>query len=189
MGIKAAGQGKLYARRHIAEALTISERRVRQLTEEGVLTEHSHGHYRLLPSVQAYIGYLQSQVSDDDEASDYNVEKARLTRAKREDAELELQLKRNELHRAQDVEFVMTGMLTAFKAKLVTLPHKILPGLMAVPDGEGRADAFVKLLAEAFGDALAELAGYSPDQFSAEKYLASLEEKHEGGDARNESDG
>jgi len=115
------GKGKIYTRKIIAQVLNLSEKRVKQLTEDGIIEEYSDGHYKLLAAVQGYIKYLQSQVSGEGQATDLNQEKAQLTRIKREDAELELQLKRNELHRSSDVEFIMTNMIIAFKAKLDVL--------------------------------------------------------------------
>ena len=168
-------QGMIYTRKIIAQVLTISEKRVKQLTDEGIIEEFSNGHYKLLPSVQAYIGYLQKQLSDDDEASDYNVEKAKLTRAKREDAELELQVKRNELHRASVVEFIMTNMIVAFKAKLEVLPYKVLPSILGVPDGKEKPDRIADILKAAVEEALSELADYNPGQFDPESYLTGLE--------------
>ena len=130
-------KGKVYTRKVIAQILDTSERQVRRLTDDGVILEFSHGHYKLFPTVQAYINYLRSQLGGGD---DYNAERASLTRVKREDAELELALKRNELHRAADVEFVMGNMLAAFKAKLETLPHKALPSLLNIPPDKDKGE-------------------------------------------------
>ena len=160
-------QGMIYTRRLIAQVLKITEKRVKQLTDEGVIPEISLGHYKLLPAVQGYIGYLQSQISDDDLASDYNVEKARLTRTKRELAELDLQLERNKLHRADSVEFVLTNMLMALKAKISTLPHKVLPAIMGLPDDDSRAEQILAILKDAATNALEELAEYDPKEYGA----------------------
>ena len=170
-------QGKIYTRRLIAQVLGISEKRVKQLTDDGIISEFSHGHYKLLPAVQGYIGYLQSLISDSDDGSNYNIEKARLTKAKREDAELNLQVKRNELHRSADVEFVLTNMLVAFKAKLNVLPHKVLPDLMNVPSGTETIDHFVAVLKKEVAEALEELAAYDPELFNTEAYIARQEER------------
>jgi len=176
-------QVKLYERKTIAEILELSIKRVKQLTDDGVIGEYSPGRYRLLPAVRGYIRFLRSQISDDDVASSYNVEKARLTRLRRQDAELDLQVKMNGLHKSGDVEFVMTNMLTAFKAKLEVLPYKVLPSVLSAPEGEGRADAVTAALKEAVGEALNELSGYDPALFDEEKYLASLDDTRTDGEA------
>ena len=169
-------QGKIYSRKVISEVLGISEKWVKELTDKGVLVEFSKGHYKLVPVIHAFIKHLQAQNADSDTASDYNVEKARLTRAKREDAELEIQLKRNELHRADNVEFFITNMLVAFKAKLDTLPHKVLPSILALPDDKDRAERLVVILRKATTDALEELAEYEPTNFAEGGNIGKTEE-------------
>lgn len=154
-------KGKLYTRKLIAEILCLSEKRVKQLTEDGVINEFSHGHYKLLPAIQGYIKYLQSQVLDG--GADYNSEKANLTRLKREDAELDLQIKRGELHRVADVEFIIANMLVAFRSKLQTLPYKVLPQVLSVPDGENKADYIANVLKNEVSEALTELSNYDPN--------------------------
>jgi len=125
--------------------------------------------------VQGYIRYLRSQIADDDPASNYNTEKARLTRAKREDAELALQHKRGELHRAADVEFIMTNMLIAFRAKLETLPHKAVAKVVGELADKGRTDFVIAVLKESVDDALDELSGYDPALFDEGSFLAGLD--------------
>jgi len=161
---------KAYSRKNIAQILTISEKRVKQLTDEGVIDEFSPGFYHLLPAVRGYIGYLQSLVADDDQSSDYNQERARYTRIKREDAELDLQVKRNELHHAHVVEFVVTNSIVAFKAKLETLPHTALPALMGIADGADKPERILAVLKKSTDDALSEFAEYDPADFSASGY-------------------
>jgi len=173
-------QGKIYTRKSIAKVLTISENRVKQLTKEGKIEEFSPGYYKLLPAVQGYIGYLQSLISDDDLSSDYSQEKARLTRIKREDAELDLQVKRNELHHAHIVEFIVTNYILAFKAKMETMPFKVLPLLMAIPEGSEKSENILEVLKKSTSDALQELAAYNPEDFTEGKYNSSLDEPGEG---------
>ena len=174
-GLLMAAHGMIYSRKVIAQILDLSDRHVRRLTDDEVFEEHSPGHYKLLPVIQGYIKHLRTHIVDEDKASDYNLEKARLTRLKREDAELGLQLKRNELHRSEDVEFVMTNMLVAFRAKLETLPHKVLPLIVNVPDGAEKADAVSGILRAAMDEALGELSEYAPQLFDQENYVAEIE--------------
>ena len=172
-------QGKIYTRKAIAQVLTISENRVKQLTKEGKIEEFSPGFYKLLPAVQGYISYLQSLISDDDLSTDYNQEKARLTRIKREDAELDLQVKRNELHQAHIVEFIVTNSVLAFKTKLETLPYKLLPQLMAISDGSDKSEIILDVLKKSIAEALKELAEYNPEDFTEGKYRAGFDEPAE----------
>src|SRR3990172_7163288 len=43
----------------IAELLKITPQRVRQLVKEGIVPDSNKGHYDLVKTVQAYIGYLR----------------------------------------------------------------------------------------------------------------------------------
>ena len=157
-------QGKIYTRKAIAELLGLSERRIKQLTEDGTIKEFSHGHYKLWPTAKAYITYLQNAAG----SLDYNAEKASLTRVKREDAELSLALRRGQLHRADDVEFILTNMLIAFKAKLEALPNKILPLLINAMQGDTASDEVLVILRKSIEEAVGELRDYVPDLFSVD---------------------
>ena len=173
-----AAQGNLCSKKVVADVLDITERRVAQLTADGILTEHSPGHYKLLPAIKQYIAYLKSlQTSGVQKPKTaHEQEKERLARIKRESAELDLQLKKNELHKSSDVEFIMTNMLIAFKSKLEVLPYKVLPSVVNVPDGENKADYIVGILNAAVEEALNELSEYDPGMFDEETYLASLDD-------------
>ena len=170
-------QGKIYTRKFIAQVLNISEKRVKQLTDDGVIEEFSEGHYKFLPAVQGYIGYLQSLVADDDSSTDYNQEKARLTRIKREDAELDLKRKRNELHHASIVDFVVTNSIVAFKARLETLPHKVMPQIMNIPEGTGKSERILEVLKDAIAEALKAMSEYKPEDFADDSYLAGMRDE------------
>lgn len=171
-----ANKGAIYTRKVIAQLLNLSEKRIKQLTEEGVMEEYSEGFYKLVPTIQGYVKFLQNQISDDDQTSDYNTEKAKLTKAKRENAEMDLKVKKNELHKSADVEFIMTNMLIAFKAKLEMLPYKALPKLINIPKDKEKADYITKVLKSTIDEALNELSEYNPECFDEEKYLASLDD-------------
>ena len=83
---------KLYTSKVVADWLGLTERRVRQLRDEGIIEEHSPGLYDLRATTRRYIAFLRSGSLAD--------ERARLTKAKREAAEMENDLRRGELHRA-----------------------------------------------------------------------------------------
>lgn len=69
---------KLYTSKVIASWLDLSERRVRQLRDEGILTETKPGLFELRPTVSRYISYLRKGDNN------LNDERAMLTRAKRD---------------------------------------------------------------------------------------------------------
>lgn len=146
---------KLYTAAVVAQWLDISDRRVRQLRQKGVLEEARPGLYNLKDCVHRYIEYLKKDGSAE-EAVDYNAERAKLARAKREKEELELELKRREVLQAADVEKVMVEMLLRFRQKIRNIPVKKSPALAVETD---QMEIFLALK-RATDEALEELADF-----------------------------
>ena len=146
---------KLYTAAVVAQWLDISDRRVRQLRQKGVLEEARPGLYNLKDCVHRYIEYLKKDGSAE-EAVDYNTERAKLARAKREKEELELELKRREVLQAADVEKVMVEMLLRFRQKIRNIPVKQSPALAVETD---QMEIFLALK-RATDEALEELADF-----------------------------
>lgn len=137
-----------------------SARWIRQLTGEGVLKQTGRGKYKLGEAVLAYIEHVQGAQEDDGKVN-YRDEKAEHEQVKKEKAKLELARLRGELHRSEDVEAVMVDMLTAMRQKILAIPTKLSPQLVAQPDPN-----VIKIrLTEAMHEALAELSDYDPAKF------------------------
>lgn len=75
---------KLYTSKVVAQWLCLTERRVRQLRDEGVIVEARPGLYELQPTVARYITYIGGAGKET-----LTNERMMLTRAKREAAEME----------------------------------------------------------------------------------------------------
>ena len=88
---------KLYTSAAIARRLDMSERNVRSLRDKGIIKEYRPGLYELEAVTIQYINFLRKNNPDAEEKVDYNTERAKLMRAKRESQELELQMRKNEL--------------------------------------------------------------------------------------------
>jgi phage terminase Nu1 subunit (DNA packaging protein) len=155
-------KGAVFSAEVVGKLLNLSEKRIKQLTYEGVIHEFAPKHYKLAPTIQAYVRYLQDKLADGDQTSDYNTEKARLIKAKRENEELELALKRSELHKVADVEYVVTNMILAFKSKLVSLPQNVLPSLI---NNSNDKNKMLEILTNAITEALNELSEYDIESF------------------------
>lgn len=91
---------KLHTTKIVAQYLDLSERRVRQLRDEGVLEEKAPGLYDLRSSVRRYINYLRG---DEGGKADLNEERAKLTKEKRIAAETENKVRNGELYRKSDI--------------------------------------------------------------------------------------
>ena len=161
---------KVYTSKIVADWLEISERRVRQLRDMGVLTEIRPGLYDLKTANHQYINYLRKSNTDGESAVDYNEERAKLVRVKRESQELELQLRKNEVHTTEDIEQVMTDTLVKFKTRLMAIPAKLSPTLAKKKD---QTEIF-KLLKNAIDEVLEELSDFQ----TVFGYEVEDEEKH-----------
>ena len=147
---------KLYTAKAVAGWLDMTERNVRQLKDKNIIKETRPGLYKLQDCIHAYINYLRGKAPEK-ENLDYNEERARLVRAKRESAELDLQLQKNEVHRSEDVELALSDMLIRFRTRLLAIPAKQSPILSTKSD---QAEVF-KILKAAIDEALEELSDYN----------------------------
>ena len=147
---------KMYTTAAIARRLDMTERNVRLLREKGVLTEYKSGLYDLQEVTVQYINFLRKKNPEAEEKVDYNTERAKLVKAKRESEELELQVRKGELHKTEDVEKVMTDMFVNFRTRLLAIPAKLSPILTKKKD---QTEIF-KLLKSAIDEALEELSDF-----------------------------
>ena len=125
---------KLHETKAVARFLDISDRRVRQLRDEKVIEEVRPGLYDLLDTNRRYINYLRKRNPESEEAVDYNTERAKLVRAKRENEELDLKIRKNQLHSSEDVEAVLSNMLISFRSRLMAIPSRLSPILSKKTD-------------------------------------------------------
>lgn len=149
----------------------VTDRRIRQMAEEGIIVRVAKGRYNLVESVKNYILSLKLAVDSagsDNPDGELNIEeeKALHERVKRHISELKLQTMKGELHKAEDVRRVMTDMLSSFKTRLMNVPAKVAPVL------EDRDAGYIKdrLTAEVT-EVLNELKDYDPADFYSDEYV------------------
>jgi len=117
---------KLYDKNAVAKFLDMTPKNVQRLTEKGILQTKQGGLYSLAEATHAYIKYLRDRNPENEENIDLNEERAKLTKAKRLNEELDLSVKKGELHKAEDIEKIMSATLINFKSRL-SLPCPGLP--------------------------------------------------------------
>ena len=144
---------RLYTSNVVADWLSVTPRRVRQLRDKGVLVEKAPDLYELKSSVVRYIDYLRHGSGN----ADLNDERALLTRAKREAADMENDLRRGMLHSSEDIEKGIKAMCLNIRTKLLTLPAKLSPRLSQM--GGDQAGIFDEMK-RAVDEALEELSDY-----------------------------
>jgi hypothetical protein len=143
----------------IAKLLLLTERRVQQLTKEGVIPKAERGRYELAPAVQGYIRYLneRSRGSDEDVAN-YERERARKTRAQADEAEERVRLMRGQSHDAEAVAFYMGKSIAATRARLLSIPNATAAAVSESSDPEECR----RILSNACREAAQELSEYDP---------------------------
>lgn len=144
---------KLYTSKVVAAWLGLTERRVRQLRDEGVISEKQPGLYDLQATVTKYITFLRNGSGK----INLNDERAGLTRAKREAAEMENKLRMGELHRTQDIEAGLKTVFLNIRGRFLALPAKLSPTLASMG---GNQTAIFDELKQAIDEALEELSDY-----------------------------
>lgn len=160
----------------LASILDVSDRRIRQLVEEGVIDKVKTGTYELVPTIRKYILYLK--VKNDNSADEgssennYMLEKTLHEKAKRQIAELDLAQMQGTLHDAKDVEREMTKMLTAFRARMLAIPSKLAPRMAIENDISYIEDMIQK---EVY-NGLKELSEYDPETFKNDKYVSVIDD-------------
>ena len=142
----------LYTSKVVAQWLCLTERRVRQLRDEGIIAEAAPGLYDLQQSVARYIQYLGGAGKEN-----LNAERTRLTAAKREAAEMDNAQRRGDLHSTADIEKGLKTMLLNVRSRLIILPAKLSPAIAAM--GGNQAGIF-DALKQAVDEALEELSQY-----------------------------
>lgn len=161
---------KLYDAKAVARFLDVSERRVRQLRDKKIISEVRPGLYDLIETNHRYINYLRRRNPESETEVDYNTERALLVRVKRESEEYDLKLKKNQLHRSEDIEAVLSNMLINFRQRLMAIPSKLSP---VMAKKTNREEIF-KIMKAHIDEALNELSDFDT-LFENQKEQASEE--------------
>ena len=162
----------------LEKILQVSDRRVRQLAEENIIVRVSKGRYRLMESISNYILALKVSMEAENNQSvdgelNLDKEKAIHERVKRHISELKLKTMQGELHKSEDVERVMTDMLVSIKSKLLSMPSKLAPMLVARND----IDFIKRTLNSEVLEVLNEIKDYDARDFYDDEYVAVEEDE------------
>lgn len=156
----------------LAQCFGVSDRRIRQLADDGIIKRDSHGKYLLLESVKNYIINLKIQkagqrVQDDfDDALDLNTEKAKHEKLKSMITQIRLLLIQGRVHKSEDVGRVLTSMLVNFKSKLLAMPNRLAPRL------KGKDKITIQgLLKYELEVVLQELSEYNPADYYSDEHI------------------
>lgn len=152
----------------------LKDRTIRDLADKGIVKRDSHGKYLLWNSAKGYITALKAinagkngiKTEDDEQDLDYDREHAAHERVKRQISEIRLQLIKGQVHKAEDVERVMTDMFEKFKSKMNAIPSKMAKKL----EGKSRIE-IQTILREEIDGTLIELSNYNPQDFYSDEHI------------------
>lgn len=129
----------LYTSKVVAQHLNLTERRVRQLRDEGVIWEKRPGLYDLVDTMTRYIKYIGVGSK-----ADLNDERAKLTKEKRIAAETENRVRKAELLEVGDVEKAYSAMMMNFRSRILALPQKLAPAVVALEGDEQQVQDLIQ---------------------------------------------
>lgn len=142
----------LYTAKVVAQWIDLSERRVRQLRDEGIIEEAKPGLYDLQPTVLRYIRYARGAGKEN-----LTHERTMLTAAKRRAAEMENELRQGQLHKTADIERGLKTMFLNIRSRFLALPAKLAPAIASM---QGNQTEIFDALKNAIDENLEELSDY-----------------------------
>lgn len=142
----------------IAKLLDLSNRRVQQLSKEGIIPKTERGRYELVPAVRGYIRYLKERSINPGVVS-FDEVRARKTAAEAEMAELELLQRKGDLIPMQQVVDTWLELIASCRSKMLSMPAKLAP-VVAVEDNPAVCKQIVE---EQMMEALDEIARWIDD--------------------------
>lgn len=144
----------------MARLLGLTQPRVHQLIEEGVVVKAANGSVLVIDSLKNFYKSRAIEEGTGIEELDFNLEKARHERTKREISELKLAKLQGSVYDARTVEYVMTELYATLRTQLLGIPAKLAPQLAEKPK-----EAIYTTLTREIEDRLGEVASYDPKLF------------------------
>jgi phage terminase Nu1 subunit (DNA packaging protein) len=162
----------------IAKLLLLTERRVQQLTAQGVLPKAERGRYELAPVVQAYVRYLRDRSVGADAAGpdEIGANTARLVRARARAAEIELEELEGKRFRSEDVTAAWQALVGAVRARVLAMPTKLVAVLSAEMSQRERSAVITAVVHEALEELSRTPVYVSPDRGAAKPGAADGED-------------
>lgn len=160
----------LYTSKAVAEVLGVTERRVRELRDEGVLSEERPGIFNMKTVVKQYLAY---KIGDKDDSSRLTAARADREEIRGKIEKMKMEEAKGDLHRTEDVERGLKAIFANFKNRLETIPTKYAKTMAQLTDPVEAHD----ILQKAVEEALIELS--NPDVALAEPEKEPEDEQEE----------
>lgn len=167
--------------KELAKILGISDRWIRLLRDNyglfasGMTGGKTQKRYVLEKCIPEYINYkIETEVKEGTTVSKER-EQAEHERIKKKISILKLRKLKKELHEAKDVEEFLTGMLVDFKDKLLSVPQKVAPLIIAEDD----VSIILDILEKEIFETMERLSEYDPSKIDKDTISSIIEEDEE----------
>jgi phage terminase Nu1 subunit (DNA packaging protein) len=143
----------------LAKLLNLTLPQCYNLANSGTIPAPDNGVWNITACAHAYIKYLQGRAGE--ERRGYAVERTRLTKAQADKVEMEISVLSGQLLPALMVETVWSGMTSAARQRLLSLPYRLATAAVA-------ADSFSRIESAAhdlIAEALEELHAFDPADY------------------------
>lgn len=176
---KSPNNKKLVATKEVANFFKISDRRIQQLTQQGILPAVKRtkdgNQYDLFATTQRYIFYLQDIVNNRTKSTEEQEKEKldaeiRLKQAKADMAQIDLKILKTEVLVAEDVQAFIEDLAATTKSLLMGLPGRLAIDLDGIDSTAERSDIIEKVLT----GVLDELRGY---EFTLDYYKKRVAER------------
>lgn len=151
----------------LEECFGVTRQYLGELEAEGVIAKTAKNTWPAFDTVRCFVKRMRQRRKNQWDSggggdADYESERALLTKAKREAAEIATAVLKGRVHEGEAVRLVWVDMLMAARSKLLAVPKKAAP-MVAHRDQVAEAE---RLLEEMIHEALAELADYNPQRIA-----------------------
>lgn len=153
---------EVWSAAEIAKLFGFSVRRLQQISKEIPLPQAGHGKFELSSTIQAYITWIKAKSGEKGTDGAIKDETLMLTRAKRQKAEIELQMMMGDLHKAEDVMAIVGEMVATVRSRLLDLPSKLAPQMIA----QKEIELVRGVIQREIYTALQSLSEYNPEEYA-----------------------
>ena len=136
----------LYTSKAVAEWLSITERRVRELRDEGVLPEVRPGVFNMKRCVRRYLKY---KIGDKDDQVRLIAARAEREETRGEIEKMRMEEAKGDLHRTEDGERGLRTIVANFKNRMEKIPTKYEKTMAQLTDPAEAHDILQKAIQEA----------------------------------------
>lgn len=119
--------------RRLVDFLGLSTTRIAQLTAAGIVVKHGRDQYSFAATVKNYVAYLKQQAELARQGGKtLSAQRARLTSARADVAEMDRATKQGALVSADEMAEVWAFQIANARQRLLTIPDKVAPRIAAI---------------------------------------------------------